>query len=429
MSEVLATDQIPAQCLTGAGNFRLLSLPWELRLQIYQDLITYAVNIIYSSPVQLEEGRQHAGIPRRSGSKTKKPLYQFIRRDEPGGITYKLSSFPTFKDTTINAPPALLLVSKAFSSDIRTAASIIKRRIRGILDKHITGSASYNKSYPPFDTPPASFESEFLNLIGSARHIFGGYGHNTTIAANRIPTAVAERITSVFLGYLNFECNAPNAWSEVDFPFVCEYAPYGYPSNRAFEVFIARFPNLETLAMPVGPYSTQKNMTDMRREWIIRGVFLSLCDMRDSFKSLELVFKDRNYNTYVFDDVSLNYYGTGRRMWWSDAHVEFLRDTEGPVKLSEEELNGRGRYWSVYDPWKDRYTATLMEGAVWRITKGKNHEHSSVARRKHNERQLERARKLGDELNMQRVVRFQRDEEVRRINKASRRAFLHNMLT
>ncbi|KAK6538500.1 hypothetical protein TWF694_010082 [Orbilia ellipsospora] len=389
--------------------YRLLSLPQEIRLQIYESLITYAVNIIYSSPVQFEEVRQHAAVPPGKGIKKSSKLYKFIKRDGLCGITYKISRFPTFIDTTINASPSLLLVSKAFSSDIKLAAHLIRRQICNILNINITGTASYNKTYAPFSTPIASFDPQFLDLIASARHIFAGYGHNTAITANCIPNALAERITNVFMGYLTFDWDAPNKWSRVDDGLECEYG--NYPSNSAFVELLKKFPNLKTLAMPAGQHGSKKDVSDRRQEWILMGIFLSLCDTHENFRSLEVVFRDRNQKVYFFDGLLLKNTAKGRRMWWEIAHVDILKDTEGPIKLSEQELEGRGRYWSMYDQQTDRYTAILMEGAVWRITKGENHDHSSIARMKEDERQLELARQLEEELEMQRMMRRQREKE------------------
>ncbi|KAK6497265.1 hypothetical protein TWF506_004738 [Arthrobotrys conoides] len=331
----------------GPGLFRL---PQEIRQQIYENLITYASNFIYKSAALFKEAREDYGVPRMD--RKNKRLRDLRRRDGVCSITFEIAPFPKFVDDSYNTIN-LLLVSKSFSIDIKFAAYHIRQRMNSTISKCLTGPNPYSQFWSAAHLTPHALE-----VIRSSRHIFAGYGHNTTTTALAMPRKVKENVTNIFLTSFVFSYYYTRNWGTSG-------SQYTYTSTfpRVFTQFIECFPNCEILATACGAHGTidQIQTRDHYLLQYITNAFHGQTALQSNLKFLELVYRWEDGREYKTNLTS---------QWSMDVWDEYIK-SHNAVEVPELELEGRGRYWSEYEHVSDEFRRLLVEGTVRRVPKKK----------------------------------------------------------
>ncbi|KAK6498331.1 hypothetical protein TWF481_010922 [Arthrobotrys musiformis] len=325
----------------------LFTLPQEIRHQIYENVITYTGNFIYRSQAQIKEAREEHGV--RHTVRRNKALKKFRAKDGPCSITFEIAPFPKFIDGNYDTT-SLLLVSKRFSEDIKLAARHIKLKVQASVSRCLTGVNPYSRFWSEeYLTPYA------IAIIQSSRHIFAGYGHNTTTTARLMPETVAHNITNIFLTAFVFSYSYTRNWGEAPPTF-----SYRSVFPGCFTDFLECFPNADTLAFACGPHG--KAPMQIRNHYLLQFVmnaFQHTVSIEHNLKFLEMVYQQEEKPSRRESHMT---------KWASGIVNTYIKSSNG-VRVSEIELEGRGRYWSEYEHITDKFQDTLVEERVWRISK------------------------------------------------------------
>ncbi|KAF3170792.1 hypothetical protein EYR41_002284 [Orbilia oligospora] len=350
VSPLLESITKSTQSEEGLGLF---CLPREIRQQIYEEIITYASNFTYRSTAQFKEARDDHKIIHMK--RKNKRLRELQRKDGVCGITFGVAPFPKFVDggyDTIN----LLLVSKTFSADIKSAAGHIRRKINSTVSKCLTGPNSYSQFWSGDHLTPYALE-----VIGSGRHIFAGYGHNTTTTALSMPPKVRDNIKSIFLTAFVFSYYYTRNWGTSGAGSSQTFTSFFPP---VFKQFINSFPNCEILAAACGIHGSRSQIPT-RDHYIlqyIKNAFHGQVLLKSNLKFMELVYRQ---------EEDLDYRTNSTSQWSIDVWDGYIGDYNA-VQVPELELEGRGRYWAEYEHISDEFRDLLVEGTVWRIQKEKD---------------------------------------------------------
>ncbi|KAK6330055.1 hypothetical protein TWF718_003483 [Orbilia javanica] len=337
---------------TQTEESRLLSLPQEIRQQIYEHVITYSVNFIYKSTAQFKESR--LGWDIHDTVYTKKKLKRLRRKHGPCGVTFKIAPSPKFVDDTYDTVN-LLLVNKRFSSDIKSAAHHIRLKISAAISKSLTGANSHSQFWTDSGLTP-----QLLEIIRSSRHIFAGYGHNTFSTALLLPPEVAQNIESIFLTEFVLGHYYTQNWGPCDRLYIRRRLSF------SMERFMLYFPNCKTLAVACG---TEGRITRIqtRDYYITKYVTMAFNNRRGlqgelalpNLRAFETVYKRRE-NRDQQASISAQW---SKKTWDGEMSISKAR------RVSDLELEGRGRYWSDYEHILDEFRDELAEGIVWRVLK------------------------------------------------------------
>ncbi|KAK6360987.1 hypothetical protein TWF730_007102 [Orbilia blumenaviensis] len=277
-------------------------------------------------------------------------LKRFQRKDGPCGVSFEIGPFPKYIDGGYDTKN-LLLVSKKFSTDIKSAAHHIRLKIHSAISRSLTGVHSYSQQWTTGKLMPYARE-----LIRSGRHIFAGYGHNTTATILSMPPEVAHEVTSIFLTAFVFSYNYPRNWGRID-----DATDKSQFSVR-FNELVGAFPNAKVLAVSCGSHGirTQIQSRDHYLLNHITNVFHGVFGPAHKIKYLEMV--------YWGEGIRWERQNTSLMSRWSTDFWDDYIKRKGGVRLSAIELDGRGRYWSHHEHVSDTFVDLLVEGTVWRIS-------------------------------------------------------------
>ncbi|KAK6535677.1 hypothetical protein TWF694_002130 [Orbilia ellipsospora] len=264
-----------------AGDtFPLFELPWEIRLQIYEYVITWAVNFNYKPPCMFEE----AASEKDSWNAEAIPFNEAIEiaKIQECGVTYDISKNIVLVESewdTMFKTSYLLTISKEFTIDIKTAATEIRAALKRRLNKFITGPKSWTKT---ISDERLTNEMTFALIAG--RHIFHGFSYHTISSIIRMGPKICRNVRHVVFTSLR-DPNLPfHCWTGADGVRVEAYPPYTYFARQYF--WNVRIVGVMLKSRYLEPGN------DEHDEMYVHG-FCNLIQ-NEGLDAMELIYRDRN---------------------------------------------------------------------------------------------------------------------------------------
>ncbi|EPS39588.1 hypothetical protein H072_6690 [Dactylellina haptotyla CBS 200.50] len=138
---------------------------------------------------------------------------------------------------------------------------------------------------------------------------------------------------------------------------------------------------LGTVAVAVGPQG-DREAGPAREEVYFHGFVGCLFGGGTTLGDLELVFRDE-MNPGITKLHQWRAFCVGKRaddvaLSWRGRSIHAFTNHWMPKRVSDRELEDRGRYWTGYEHVNDLYQHSLAEGTVWRISRDRDEEEAGT---------------------------------------------------
>ncbi|KAF3914127.1 hypothetical protein AA313_de0207260 [Arthrobotrys entomopaga] len=148
------------------------------------------------------------------------------------GVSYDISKNTLLVESDWNTmfkTSYLLVISKEFSVDIKTAASEIRAGLKHRLDKFVTGPKSWTKTISE-----ERLTKEMTFALMSGRHIFHGFSYHTIASITKMGHRIRRNVRHLVFTSLRDPKVPFHRWIGNDGQQIEAYPPYTYFARRYF---------------------------------------------------------------------------------------------------------------------------------------------------------------------------------------------------